>query len=130
MSAVKTTTPSQWAKTGHEEGETAVIVDLFAGPGGWDEGLAMLGRRDVLGIEWDEVACLTAEAAGHRRLAADVAALDPADFALIAESIEGVIASPPCQAWSLAGKQLGELDQTKAEALAVTVADKLEGRQP
>lgn len=39
-----------------------MIVDLFAGPGGWDEGLAMLGRRDVVGVEWDESACLTAGA--------------------------------------------------------------------
>ena len=30
------------------------IIDLFAGPGGWDEGLRMIGRTDVLGIEWDE----------------------------------------------------------------------------
>ena len=28
------------------------ILDLFAGPGGWDVGLRMLGRgSDVLGIE-------------------------------------------------------------------------------
>ncbi len=57
-----------------------LIVDLFAGPGGWDEGLAALGRRDVVGVEWDEAACLTAEAAGHRRVRADVAALDPVAF--------------------------------------------------
>ena len=108
-----------------------MIADLFAGPGGWDEGLAMLGRRDVLGIEWDEAACLTAEAAGHRRLAADVAALDPADFALFAEtlgipasdmSIEGLIASPPCQAWSMAGKQLGKLDRAECHELADRMA--------
>ena len=34
-----------------------MILDLFAGPGGWDQGLAMLGRRDVVGVEFDGVAC-------------------------------------------------------------------------
>ncbi|MDI9627073.1 MAG: DNA cytosine methyltransferase [Acidobacteriota bacterium] len=69
-----------------------VIVDLFAGPGGWDEGLRMIGRTDVVGVEWDESACRTAEAAGHRRLRADVAALNPRDYI----GAEGLIASPPC----------------------------------
>jgi DNA (cytosine-5)-methyltransferase 1 len=52
-------------------------LDLFAGPGGWDEGIRDLGICP-LGIEWDAAACATARAAGHRRLQADVAALDPA----------------------------------------------------
>ena len=30
-----------------------MILDGFAGPGGWDEGLRLLGRTDVVGIEWD-----------------------------------------------------------------------------
>lgn len=108
-----------------------MIIDLFAGPGGWDEGLAMLGRRDVVGVEWDEAACLTAEAAGHRRVRADVAALDPGAFAEDAalmlgdatrRTVEGLILSPPCQAWSLAGKQLGELDRANCHELADRMA--------
>ena len=107
-----------------------MILDLFAGPGGWDEGLAMLGRRDVVGVEWDEAACLTAEAAGHRRVRADVAALDPGAFVKDAalmlgdatRTVEGLIASPPCQGWSLAGKQLGELDRGKCHELADRMA--------
>lgn len=95
-----------------------MIVDIFAGPGGWDEGLRMIGRTDVLGIEWDESACLTAEAAGHKRLRADVAALDPADWA----GAEGLIASPPCQAWSLAGKRGGEEDRAACHELADCMA--------
>ena len=95
-----------------------MIVDLFAGPGGWDEGLRMIGRTDVLGIEWDESACLTAEAAGHKRLRADVAALDAADWA----GAEGLIASPPCQAWSLAGKRGGEEDRAACHELADRMA--------
>lgn len=83
------------------------IIDLFAGPGGWDEGLAMLGRRDVVGIEWDEDACKTAEKAGHQRILADVTKLDPVTFLPIDE---GLIASPPCQGFSLAGRGLGRQD--------------------
>lgn len=95
-----------------------MIIDLFAGPGGWDQGLAMLGRRDVLGIEWDESACLTAEAAGHQRLRADVAVLNPRDYA----PAEGLIASPPCQAWSMAGKRGGEADREHCHRLADRMA--------
>ena len=95
-----------------------LIVDLFAGPGGWDEGLRMIGRTDVLGIEWDESACLTAEAAGHKRLRADVAALNPRDYI----GVEGLIASPPCQAWSLAGKRGGEEDRAACHELADRMA--------
>lgn len=94
------------------------IIDLFAGPGGWDEGLRMIGRTDVLGIEWDESACLTAEAAGHKRLRADVAALNPRDYI----GAEGLIASPPCQAWSLAGKRGGEEDRAACHELADRMA--------
>ena len=80
-----------------------MIVDLFAGPGGWDEGLRLLDIHDVVGLEWDDAACDTAEAAGHVRHRVDVAEADPADYA----GVEGLIASPPCQAFSLAGKQAG-----------------------
>jgi len=98
--------------------DNQTIIDLFAGPGGWDEGLRMIGRRDVLGIEWDESACLTAEAVGHRRLRADVAKLGPHDYI----GAEGLIASPPCQAWSLAGKRGGEDDRAACHELADRMA--------
>jgi DNA (cytosine-5)-methyltransferase 1 len=84
-----------------------MILDLFAGPGGWDQGLRMLGRTDVLGLELDHIACRTARANGHARLCTDVAAFDPAS---IAEPVEGLIASPPCQGFSMAGKGKGRGD--------------------
>jgi DNA (cytosine-5)-methyltransferase 1 len=80
-------------------------LDLFAGPGGWDHGLRELDITP-LGIEWDDAACATREAAGHRTLQADVAALDPLEFA----PCELLIASPPCQAFSAAGKGDGHRD--------------------
>lgn len=72
------------------------IVDLFAGAGGWEEGLRLLGSYDSVGIESDPVACRTAEAVGHRRIAADVAAAELSEFG----ELWGLIGSPPCQAYS------------------------------
>lgn len=96
-----------------------MIVDLFAGPGGWDEGLRMIGRTDVVGIEWDEAACETAKAAGHDRVCADVALLDPTEYA----GVEGLIASPPCQAWSMAGERKGQADRANCHTLADRMAN-------
>jgi DNA (cytosine-5)-methyltransferase 1 len=93
------------------------IIDLFAGAGGWEEGLARLGHR-ALGIEFDSWAAATARAAGHDRLQADVAALDPRDFG----PIDGLIASPPCQAYSTAGKGLGRADKPRVIACAHELA--------
>lgn len=89
------------------------ILDLFAGAGGWDEGLRALGY-EARGIDSDPVACAAAEAAGHERLVADVSALDPADFS----GTWGLVASPPCQAYSSAGKGLGKLDKPRVLACA------------
>lgn len=96
-----------------------MIVEPFAGPGGWDEGLAWLGRRDIIGLEWDHAACMTAVAAGHMRIRCDVAQYPTAPFA----GADGVIASPPCQAWSMAGKRKGELDRSACHVLADRMAD-------
>lgn len=93
------------------------IVDLFAGAGGWDEGLRELGYAAV-GIDVDRHACATARAAGHGRVEADIAGLDPQDFA----PVWGLIGSPPCQAYSNAGKGLGKLDKPRVIACAHELA--------
>jgi DNA (cytosine-5)-methyltransferase 1 len=86
-----------------------VILDLFAGPGGWDEGARLAGYDgELVGIEKDELACATARAAGHDRIHADIAAYPVDEFR---GRVDGLIASPPCQAWSRAGKALGLKDQ-------------------
>jgi DNA (cytosine-5)-methyltransferase 1 len=75
------------------------VVDLFAGPGGWSEGLRMLGGSE-LGVELDADACATARAAGHERLQADVAAMEPIPC-------RGLIGSPPCPTFSMGGNGSG-----------------------
>lgn len=80
-------------------------VDLFAGPGGWEVGAQRLGLS-VIGIEWDRDACATREAAGLATIRADVATYPPDEFV----GINGLIASPPCPSFSMAGKRDGILD--------------------
>jgi DNA (cytosine-5)-methyltransferase 1 len=80
------------------------IVDLFAGAGGWDEGLRGLGYTSI-GIDVDRRACATARAAGHQRIEADIAALDPQTFA----PTWGLLGSPPCQAYTNSGRGHGRM---------------------
>lgn len=85
-------------------------IDLFAGPGGWDVGAGPLGIEPV-GVEYDDAACATRKAAGLQTVQADVAELDPVDFATEhGGGCDLLIASPPCQAWSMAGKRKGQDD--------------------
>lgn len=86
---------------------TRFIRDDFAGPGGWSEGLRLLGLDDVLevGVELDLAAALTARAAGHKRWHADVTS--EAVRTYVWPTLWGYIASPPCQTFSAAGKGEG-----------------------
>lgn len=83
-----------------------MIVDLFAGPRGWSEGMRTIGLRDI-GLELDTAACRTAHAAGHATIQCDVTQYPTRPF-------EGgrakVIASPVCTPYSVAGKQDGISD--------------------
>lgn len=86
-----------------------LVLEAFAGPGGWSEGLRQAGFTGrSYGFEWDGAACRTATAAGHARVRADVARVH---LDHLAGLVDGAILSPPCQAWSNAGDQLGKLDQ-------------------
>jgi DNA (cytosine-5)-methyltransferase 1 len=96
-------------------------IDLFAGAGGWDLAAGEIGL-DVLGIELDKDACDTRAEAGLRTRRGDIAALDPADFAPVSGSLQGLIASPPCQAYSTAGKRQGEVDKPNVYRLAAAWA--------
>lgn len=81
-----------------------MIIDLFAGLGGWDHGLALCGRTDVIGFELDPHACASRAAAGLLTVRADISAVP---LAPLAGRVEGLIASPPCQTFSNAGKGEG-----------------------
>lgn len=90
-----------------------MIVDLYAGAGGWDEGARRLGLTTV-GLEIWHDACVTAVRAGHPRIRCDIATYPTAPFA---GRVTGLIASPPCQAWSMAGKRTGEQDKARVHGL-------------
>jgi len=98
-----------------------MILDLFAGPGGWSEGLHHLGLAEV-GVEWDVAACRTAMAAGHLRVQADVATLPTGPMV---GKVTGLIGSPPCTMFSSAGHGTG----TRVVAvLRAAVVDLFSGR--
>lgn len=84
--------------------QKGIVLDLFAGPGGWSEGVRrFLGLHDV-GLEWDESACRTRAAAGHTTIRVDVSCfvLGP-----VIGRVWGLIASPPCTKLSAAGNGIG-----------------------
>lgn len=84
--------------------DTSIIIEAFAGPGGWSQAVAALGREAV-GYELDPDACMTAEKAGHRRIQADVATVD-----LTRLRADGLVMSPPCPSFSGGGLKLGQRD--------------------
>ncbi len=98
------------------------VVDLFAGPGGWDLAARELGL-DPIGLEWDPAACATRRAAGLRTMECDVAAVD-LEAGWKQSGVTGLIASPPCTAFSMAGSGEG---RGAVEELAAALVDMAEG---
>lgn len=104
---------------------TGLVLDLFAGPGGWSHSVRLLGGRSV-GLEWDQWACRTRAAAGLLTIRTDVAAYPVWPFV---GRTRGFIASPPCQAWSMAGKRLGLVDQPLVHQAVADLAVGLDTRE-
>lgn len=95
-------------------------LDLFAGPGGLDEGRRLVGETTPLvGIEWDPAACATAEAAGHARVCVDVTAHPIGPYV---GRTRGLIGSPTCRGWSLTGAQGGQVDRPLVHELLAAYA--------
>jgi DNA (cytosine-5)-methyltransferase 1 len=85
--------------------QKGIVLDGFAGPGGWSEGIRRyLGLHDV-GLEWDEAACDTRRAARHL----PTIRVDVSCFVLgpLVGRVWGLLMSPPCTKFSAAGKGLG-----------------------
>lgn len=95
---------------GQADPELRAIHDLFAAGGGWERGLELLGvdARLLLGFEWSPIASTTARMAGFARLVADVSKLN---VEAITERLRGLLCSPPCQGFSLAGTGKGRRDR-------------------
>jgi DNA (cytosine-5)-methyltransferase 1 len=99
----------------------AEAVDLFGGPGGWDLAAERLGIR-ATGIEQDAATCRTRRAAGLRTVEGDVRNYGPANF----PNARALIASPPCQPFTMAGLGVGRL----ALDAVLTLVSALAVRQP
>ncbi|MET9199602.1 DNA cytosine methyltransferase [Gordonia sp. NPDC003585] len=94
------------------------IIDLFAGPGGLDVGAAWLGIPTT-GIELDDNACATREAAGLHTVQGDVTDHGPADF----PEATVLTGGPPCQTFTVAGSGTGRRSLDEIVALVARMAD-------
>lgn len=92
-------------------------VDLFAGPGGWDVAARALNLEGE-GIELDHAACETRRAAGLATVEGSVLSFRKPSVFLA----RGLIASPPCQTFSIAGKGDGRKALEDVLRLAEQVA--------
>ncbi|MBD1320574.1 DNA cytosine methyltransferase [Gordonia hankookensis] len=101
--------------SGDSEGKPR-IVDLFAGPGGLDVGAAWLGIPSE-GIELDDNACATRDAAGLETRQGDVREFGPEDF----PDATVLTGGPPCQTFTVAGSGSGR----RALDDVVTLVDRM-----
>lgn len=96
-------------------------ISLFSGAGGMDIGIRDAGFNILADIESDEHCCATLKAnaesqqSGTRLFHADIRSVDPQtlmkELALNKGELDLLFGGPPCQSFSLAGKQLGLRDE-------------------
>lgn len=97
-----------------------MIVNLFAGPGGWCQGLRATGYAGpTVGFDNSPDACATAVAAGHHRELADLTAFGPEAFAERFGPTDGVIASPVCKSWAVANVKRAGLDDARGRLIEI-----------
>ena len=100
-----------------------MIINGFAGPGGWCVAIERLGLGRSVGIELDTAACATRAAAGHRTIRADVSQF-PVER--LAGKVTGSIDSAPCITFSAAGKRAGT---ALTDVLDAMIRDQFDGRK-
>lgn len=83
----------------------ATFIDVFCGAGGWTCGLKQAGFRHVVGVDSDEDAVASYKANHGAALLADVRTVNAATLApfLGKRRLDLLVASPPCQSFSMAG---------------------------
>jgi DNA (cytosine-5)-methyltransferase 1 len=91
-------------------------IDLFAGIGGWEAAMPEAFQRATWGVELDHHAVATRNNLGLITLHSSVADLAPDAV------IDTLLASPPCQAFSTAGKGKG-MEHMEALLAAVAAGD-------
>src|SRR5699024_2819882 len=80
----------------------ARIIDLFAGPGGFDVAAHWLGISSI-GVEFDANACATRRAAGLETRFEDVTKVRPEEYL----ECNVLVGGPPCQTFTVAGRGAG-----------------------
>ena len=91
--------------------DALTVADLFSGAGGSSLGFSFAGFREVLAVEWDKTACETFRANfPHTPLyEGDIAKLSVDEslsmMGMKAGELDVLAGSPPCQAYSSAGKR-------------------------
>jgi len=93
-----------------------MIVDCFAGVGGWEYGLKSLTDEQCVGIEDDLDVCTTRRRCGLPTISRDVSTFTAEE--ITAFEMSGLIASPPCPSFSKAGRRTGvsDIDSLKRHA--------------
>jgi len=88
-------------------------LDLYAGAGGWSLACTQSGIDDV-GVEFAESARATRSSAGFKNY--EINDVWDVPYRELAGSFEGLIASPPCQTYSVAGSGAGRraLEEVKS----------------
>lgn len=112
-----------WCKRGRarvaaEVDDRPVAIDLFSGAGGLSTGFQEAGFRVALAVEMDRHAAQSYRAnhPGVPVLEADVRELGASqlrDAAAGAERVDAVIAGPPCQGYSAAGKRAADDEKNR-----------------